>query len=385
MARMFQEKKEEKTVQFKINTAEFQEMVAKATKGASADNNFFISQLMSITLKDNVLTLTTTDTTNYLYIRKEKVAGDDFSVVVPVEKFSKLISKLTCENVTLEVVDSKDELAKLVVKGNGNYSIELPYDEEGDLVEFPDPIANTEDDTEFNEVTWKLSTVRLILTTAKAALMTGTEAPQYTGYYCGDRVVATDTYKICGIDIPMFDEAKLIPSELMNLLELMTSEDINVQYNDDTFIFSSNGVDVYGHTLDGIDDFQFEAISSLLDEQFESSCKVEKSALLQMLGRISLFVDVFDKNSVYLTFTKDGLAVSSKQDSGEELIPYKESQNFKPFTCCLDIELFKTQVKASPSDVIEMLYGKDTSLKFVDGTVKQILALADDDRDNSEE
>lgn len=371
-------------MQLKIKTAEFKEMVAKATKGASVDNNFYISQLMSISLQDNVLTLITTDTTNYLYITKDKVAGDDFSVVVPVDKFSKLISKLTCEDVVLEVTEKDGELAKLIVKGNGKYEIELPYDEEGELVEFPDPVDGC-DVSDWNESEINLSTVHLILSTAKAALMTGTEAPCYTGYYCGDRIVATDTYKICGIDINMFDEPKLIPVELMDLLELMTEEKISVKYNDDTFIFSTKGATVYGHVLEGIEEFQIEPISALLDEKFGSSCKVEKSTLLQMIDRISLFVDVFDKNSVYLTFTKDGLEVSSKQDSGAEIIPYKESTKFKPYTCCLDIELFKTQVKASPSDVVEILYGKESSIKFVNGNTKQILALADDDREESED
>ena len=371
-------------MKLKIKTAEFQEMVAKATKGASVNSSLYMTQLMSISLKDNELTLITTDSTNYLYVKKQKVAGDDFSVVVPVDKFSKLISKLTCEEVTLEVKESKGELDKLVVKGNGNYVIELPYDEEGDLVDFPNPMS--EDDGEmWNKTEVNLSTIRLLLTTAKAALMTGTEAPCYTGYYCGDRVVTTDTYKICGVDIKMFDEPKLIPTELMDLLELMSVEKIEVRYTDDTFIFTTDNVDVYGHTLEGIEDYQIDAIGSLLDEKFSSSCKVEKAELLRMLDRISLFVDIFDKNSVYLTFTKDGLEVSSKQDSGAEIIPYKESTKFKAFTCCLDIELFKTQVKASPSDVIEILYGKENSIKFVNGSTKQILALADDDREESED
>ena len=368
-------------MKLKINTQEFQNMVAKATKGASV-GNISLTQLMSISLKENTLTLITTDGPNFLYVTKDKVAGDDFSVVVPVEKFSKLISKLTCEDVTLEVVEKDGELAKLVVRGNGKYEIELPYDEEGDLVEFPDPIAEIVDgdDEGWDNTEVNLSTIRLVLSTAKAALMTGSEALCYTGYYCGDRIVTTDTYKICGIDVNMFDEPKLIPVELMDLLDLMTEEKVTVTYKDDTFIFETKNISVLGHTLEGIEDYQIEAISSLLDEKFSSSCKVEKSELLRMLDRISLFVDVFDKNSVYLTFTKEGLEVSSKKDSGAEVIPYKESTKFKPYTCCLDIELFKTQVKASPADIVEILYGKDNSIKFVNGNVKQVLALADDDR-----
>lgn len=371
-------------MQFKINTQEFQDMVAKATKGASVNTNLYITQLMSISLRDNELTLITTDSSNYLYVKKDKVAGDDFEVVVPVDKFSKLISKLTCEDVTLEVKESKGELDKLVIKGNGTYVIELPYDEDGELVEFPDPV-DEDDGAHWLKTEINLSTIHLLLSTAKAALMVGTAAPCYTGYYCGERVVTTDTYKICGIDIKMFDEPKLISTELMDLLELMGEEKIEVRYNEDTFIFRTTTAQVYGHILEGIEDYQIEPISNLLDEKFSSSCKVEKAELLRMLDRISLFVDVFDKNSVYLTFTKDGLEVSSKQDSGAELIPYKESAKFKAFTCCLDIELFKTQVKAYPLDVIEILYGKQNSLKFVTKNIKQILALADDDREENEE
>ena len=366
-------------MKLQINTATFQDMVAKAVKGAGMNSDLFITQLMSIALKDNVLTLTTTDSSNYLYVKHNKVSGEDFSVVVAVDKFSKLISKLTCENVTLEIESKDGELDKLIVRGNGKYVLELPYDEEGELIDYPDPLS---EGTEFmNSAEVKLSTVRHILATAKAALLVGKEDMCYSDYYVGDRVVATDTFKICGIDIKIFDEPKLISPQLMDLLDVMSSETIDVMYNDDTVIFETDGVTVYGKTDEGVEDYQIEAISNLLDEQFPSSCKIEKAPLMQMLDRLSLFVDVFDKNSVYLTFTKDGLMVSSKQDKGSEIIPYKESQNFSDYTCCLDIDLFKTQVKAYQADVIELLYGKENSIKLVTSEVtKQVIALADDDR-----
>jgi len=371
-------------MKLQIKTATFQNMVAKAVKGAGMNNDLFITQLMSISLKDNELTLTTTDASNYLYVVEHKVAGEDFSVVVGVDKFAKLISKLTCEDVTLEVTEGKDgALDKLTIKGNGKYVIELPYDEEGELIEFPNPLESTTEDF-WSSTTVNLSTVRHILSTAKAALLTNNNELCYSKYYVGERVVATDTYKICGIDIKIFDEPKLISPQLMDLLDVMTSENIDVRYKDDVVIFETDTVKVYGKTDEGIDQYQIDAISSLLDEQFPSSCKIEKAPLVQMLDRLSLFVDVFDKNSVYLTFTKDGLLVSSKQDSGSEVIPYKSSENFTDYTCCLDIDLFKTQVKAYQSDVIELLYGKENSVKFVLGNTKQVIALADDDRATEE-
>lgn len=363
-----------------INTAQFQNMVAKAVKGAGMNNDLFITQLMSISLKDNRLILETTDNNNYLYVRQDKVAGDDFNVVVGVDKFSKLISKLTCQEVTLEIADGKDgELDKLIIKGNGKYVIELPYDENGELIDFPDPLSET--DGEFwNSAELQLSTVRHILNTAKAALLVGKDDMCYSDYYVGDRVVATDTYKICGIDVKIFDEPKLISPQLMDLLDVMSSENIDVRYKDNVVIFETGEVIVYGAVDEGIDDYKIDAISGLIDEQFPSACKIEKQPLMQMLDRLSLFVDVFDKNSVYLTFTKEGLMVSSKQDRGSEIIPYKESEDFRDYTCCLDIDLFKTQVKAYQDDVIELLYGKENSIKLVSGNTKQVIALADDDR-----
>ena len=277
-------------------------------------------------------------------------------------------------------MSDKGELDKLEIKGNGKYVLELPYDVDGELVEFPDPIA--EDDSEaWNTTTLKLSTAQLILTTAKASLLNSNDLSiPYTGYYLSDKIVTTDSYKICGINIPVFDEPKLLSADTMALLDVFTNEDIEVKYNEDTVIFSTPNVAVYGKFMDSIDEFQIEPVSALLDEPFASSCKIDKSKLLQMLDRLSLFVNVDDKNGVYLTFTKDGLSVSNKHDNGSELIPYIESKEFTDYTCCVDISMLTSQVKANKAAAIEIFYGKDNTIKLVDGNVKQVIALSDDDR-----
>ena len=368
-------------MKFKINTATLQEMVAKAVKGASSNTSLLITQLMAIQLKDNELTLITTDNNNYLYVSQDKIVGEDFYVVVPVDKFSKLISKLTCEDVTLEMSEAKEgELDKLVIHGNGKYTIELPYDEEGELIQFPDPVEAIDSLSDWDAIDVKLSTIRKILATAKASLYVGKDTICYSNYYVGNRVVATDTFKICGIDIEVFDTPKLISPELMDLLDLLSAEDIKVYTRGEELIFVTDRVTVYGKEEENIEEFKIDAISALLDEQFASSCKVEKSAMLQMLDRLSLFVDVMDKNSVYLTFTKDGLEVSSKQDKGSELLPYKESTEFTAYTCAVDIDLFKSQVRAYQGDILEIMYGKENTIKLVNNNVRQVIALADDDR-----
>lgn len=358
-----------------MNTVKLQDMVSRAVKGASNNKLIPITSLMAIELKaDHVLTLTTTDATNYLYIDEHKVDGDEFYAVVPVDVFSKLIARMTCENVTLTV---HPEIKILEVKGNGNYKIELPLDENGQLIKYPDPYtkdANT-------DIKLNLSTVKVILDTLKSALATTLESPCYTGYYVGDSVIATDTYKIANMDIKLFDRPVLISAELMNLLSVMTEENIYVSINADVLQFSTDTCRIYGRAMEGIEDFAVEPIMSLVDTDMDSSCSLNKTQLLQVLDRLSLFVGPYDKNAVRFTFTRDGLEISSKASSSVEVIPYSGSKAFRDFTCMIDVQMITQEVKAIQTDVIEMYYGEDNAVIMKDGNITIVVALLEDEEE----
>ena len=120
-----------------IGTTKLQDMVARASKGVGNNKLIPITGLICIEVKDNKLTLITTDATNYLYIMDDKFVNDDFYAVVDANMFAKLISKMTCENIVLTVSDGV-----VAVKGNGNYKIELPLDENGQPIKYPDPFNN---------------------------------------------------------------------------------------------------------------------------------------------------------------------------------------------------------------------------------------------------
>ena len=304
-----------------ITASTLQNLVARSMKGASNNKMIPLTGLMAIQLKDHKLTLITTDATNYLYVSEDKVEGDDFYVVIQAEMFSKLIARLTCEKVSLELKDNV-----LLVSGNGKYSIELPLDEEGELIKYPDPLANFSAIDAAEEI--NLSTVKLILNTAKAALADTLEVPCYTGYYTGNNIVATDTYKICGINIKLWDNPALISPEMMSLLDIFTDEKIAVTRKNNVMVFNSQNCTLYGTVMDSIDDYQIEAINGLLEQDFESSCKLAKAQLLQLLDRLSLFVSPYDKNGIYLTFTRDGLQIESKQANSTETIPYAEGSRY---------------------------------------------------------
>ena len=309
-----------------------------------------------------------------MYIDEHKVDGDVFYAVVPVDVFSKLIARMTCENVTLTV---HPEIKILEVKGNGNYKIELPLDENGQLIKYPNPYKEGEN----SDIKLNLSTVKVILDTLKSALATTLENPCYTGYYAGDSVIATDTFKIANMDISLFDTPVLVSAELMNLLSVITDENIYVSIDGDVLQFSTSNCRIYGRAMEGIEDFAVEPITALVDTEMDSVCSLNKVQLLQVLDRLSLFVGPYDKNAVRFTFTREGLEVSSKASSSVEMIPYISSKDFREFTCMIDVQMITQEVKAIQADVIEMYYGEDNAVIMKDGNITIVVALLEDEEE----
>lgn len=356
-----------------VKTDLLKDMVTRAVKGASCNKLVPLTSMMAIQLANNKLTLHTTDMTNHLYVMQDKMLGDDFYVTVQVEQFSKLIGRLTCENVTLELKENS-----LEVIGNGTYNLELPLDENGALVKFPDPFNSSNMPYPVTKQI-ELSTIQAILNTAKASLATTMEIPCYTGYYIGDKIVTTDTYKICGINIQMFDEPVLISPEMMNLLDVMSDEKIDVTIDGNVIMFVTPDCVVYGYLMDSIGDFSIDAISGLLETEFDSVCKVSKTELLATLDRIALFVGTYDNKAIRLNFTPQGIDISSKQTNGIETVGYTESSNFKAFTGFIDIDMLTVQLKAYTGDIVELHYGNDLFISLVNGNTTQVIALLEDD------
>lgn len=355
--------------QMTIGTEKFKDMVSRASKGASENKLIAITSMICIELKDNVLTLTTTDTANYLKVIADKIEGDDIYAVVNVDLFSKLIAKITSANITLKLTDSSVE-----VKGDGTYSIPLEMDEDGP-VKFPEYNFQKVGEPEVIHLT----SIKNILGINKAAVAKSFETPCLCGYYMGDRIVTTDGDVICFNDTKVFKAPALVSPEMMNLLSLNTEEKINCYRANDSFLFETPNVIVYGVSHEGLEQFPINEIEGYLEEDFGSMCVVSKSLLQNVVDRLSLFIDPYDNNGAYFTFTKDGMKVQSKKSSSVELVAYQESKDFSPFVCCVDIPMLREQIDATPGETVSLWYGHEAAIKMTSGKVTQVLSLLDDE------
>lgn len=356
----------------KVKTKVLQEMTQKAMKGASNNKILPLTSMLAIELQDNILSLTTTDFSNYLEILHDKVEGENFYVVVQADVFSKLIGKLTTEEVTL-TLDSN----VLTVKANGTYKLELPVDETGELVVFPQYRKSLG----VLPTSIKLATLKSILNTNRASVAQDLTTPALTGYYVDDNgVLTSDSFVACHNKVVGFKEPFMFPFQVVELFNVLSAEDVTVAVDDTDVTVVTNDVVIYGKLLKETDNFPVDAINNYLETSFTSSCKLPKDALLSIVDRLSLFVGTYDKNEVYLTFTTDGIMVESKQGTGKELIKYQESKDFKSFTCCIDIEILKSQIQAQQTEVLELFYGDDSAIKLTSGAIVQIVSLSEDDR-----
>jgi DNA polymerase III sliding clamp (beta) subunit (PCNA family) len=355
-----------------LNTAELQEMVRKAITCVSNNKLIPLTSLMNLKVSGNVFTITTTDATNYFYVSKlDKVDCENFELSVIASLFSRLIQKTTSETVTLTLNENV-----LNIKGNGNYKMELPMDENGSIIKFPKKVP----DKLQEKGTIQLSTVKTILTANKASLATNMEVPSLTNYYCGNKVVTSDRYKICSTNISVFEDARLITPTLMEILGVFSKEEISVWGTDDCVVFETDLERVYAPITDGINDYPIAAITTLVEQEFTSSCTLNKDAVEAVLERLSLFVTPYDKKAIYLTLTKDGALFSSKKSSGSELVPFISSTNFSDYTCCIDIEMLKSQIATQEGDELNLYYGSPIAVKLVNKNITQIVALCEDDR-----
>lgn len=365
----------------KITTTDLQGMVSKAIECVSNNKLIPMTSLISIWCSSGVLTLITTDYTNYFYTKSaNKVDCEDFEVSVLADTFVKLVQKTTSETITLSVEDNV-----LTVKGNGTYKLELPLDENGRPIKFPKKVLEDYSDDDLVG-TVKISDIKSILAVNKNALATDMQQPVLTSYYCGDKVVTSNKKIICWNPLKLFNEPLLISGKVMELLGILTGTSISVYRVDDSYVFKTDVDSLYAPVVDDVNGFPINSMQSLVESQFDFSVKLSRKPILDVLDRLTLFVGAYDKKSITMTFTQEGMLLSSKKSSGSELIQgtYDFVKGNQSFSCSINIEFFQTQLNSIDSEFIDLQYGSPLAIKIVSGDIIKVVALMNEENSNGE-
>ena len=354
-------------------TVILKDLINKAIKASTNNKMIPLTSFLSIELSAGRLSVTSSDAVNFFTVFTDDVSGEDFNVVVKGDLFSKIVSKTSSDTITLDL-DTNTKL--LSFKGNGNYKIDLPLDEEGELIKFPK--VNLDTDAKYNG-TIKLSTIKSAILANKPSLAITAEAPYLMNYLCTpDSIISADSYNICINSVKTFDHNVLLTPMVFDLLSMFNSDDIEYSATDRVVIFTSPNMRLYAKFAPEMDKYPADKIGAFGETAFPSKCTVSKNALVNIVDRLSLFIKDYDVNGVRLTFTNEGIQITSTNDSATELLPYLESENFENYTCLVGVDTIRKQVQARTGDVVKMEYGIENAIKLVDNDIIQIVALLED-------
>lgn len=363
-----------------LSTEVFKTLVSKAYKGVGNNKLLPLTQLMCIQVKDNKLTLIVSDasSTNYLYVTHEGVDGDFYATVM-ADQFAKLIEKLTCDTVTITV-----EADKLIITGNGKYTIALQYDEMGNSIQYPDPLSELNNQNSGTD-NIDMSTASKIVNSLKSSLSNTMDAPYLTGYYLGDITAASNEDEMSIYNNNLTDAAMIVYPIVFDLLLLSADAKFDIErYDDKIIVFRTSDIVIYSHEVEGIENYPVEALKSFYDANMPSTCKISKTALLQALDRIALFVGAYDDNAIKLNFTGKSLDIQSLASTGVEDVVYLSGDK-KQFECMLDLQSFIKHIKTQSTDTVEIQFGDDSAIKIIDGDIMQIMSLFEDATVEAEE
>ena len=293
-------------MKFEISTTKFQELLNKASKCTAHDSmarDRRITTHVGVELKDGVLSLTTTDGTNCLFVSEPNVVGEDFYFMTEIDRFLKLVSKITSDTVVVELSDKY-----AIIRGNGTYKLEVTV-EGGEIAKYPvssDPLSGL---NKIGEVS--LADIKTILAGVKPSLEVKDDSiPFYKHYYVGDIVIGTDMVKASTYKKKLLDDTpRLVNVNMMNLLGMMTEETIEAYADATSLGFKGDNCMIYGVMPSGLGDFNVAGVESLLSQEYPIGCKLNRSELVGALDRIKLFVNPFDDGVITLHFTDKELTI----------------------------------------------------------------------------
>ena len=362
---------------FTIKTATLQTMVNKVIRGASNSQFSAITSLINVVLENNVLSMTTTDSDNYLTISEQVTSAETLNFTVGVDMFSKLVTKTSTENITIKITDDM-----ISFTGNGTYKIPIQLDVDGSPIKYPTHEINNPEETG----TIKTSVIKNIILHNKPSLALTLEAPYLVGYLCNvDNVISADTFNICVNKVKTFNKCVLVRPIVFELLSMSSEEDISYKMYQNTVLFETPTMKLFAVLMDGVDDYPVDAIMSYCETEYPSSCVLPKTAILNVIDRLSLFIRDDEQNGLYMTFTDKGVKLEAMNTSAVESVSYQGSTNFKDYSCCIGVESFKKQLSARVGESVNVYYGDDSTVTIKEDTVTQIISLLDDPRVASEE
>lgn len=354
-----------------VPTVVLRDLVARAVKGSTNVDLLPLSSLMQVQVVDGKMYVTTTDNVNYLTAYADVVA-ENFEMMVQSKIFSQAVSKLTSETTTFII-----EGNKVTVEANGKYNLSIVTDADGSAVKFTQkPVVEAIGNTYH----LKPEEVRSILTLSKSCKAEKNEVPAVIGNYYmdSDKVLTTNYYKACSNPVKLTDSPILLSSAVIDLVNTVVDESgVDVYQNDEYIVFESTKGRLIGSKILDISEYPATDLSNLISNDLASAVTMNRTLFIQAVDRMCLFVDTYEQNRLYLTFTADGLNLYSSKTDSSEVVNYISviTPITTPVKFSIDGFFLKDELTACDKEDITVRFSDEVGLQIKCGDTNLMLGL----------
>lgn len=345
---------------FKVKTKNLQEMVGKLSK-CGGNKLLEITRYYNLEVGENGLVLTATDGSNFITVTDLTVKAEPFTAIVKADQFSKLVQRTSVDEMKFTLKENY-----LDVVGNGKYKVEIV---EGEV--YP-----TYDFTGIeNPMEVQTSVLKYVAGTNKYSVSTTIADGVLTGYLFSDgKCITADGIKVCITPATITEGDCLLTQETITLIGALTDEKTKISVQDGKVLFETSNTTIFSTEMEGIE--EYPDIAPLSEIEFPSMCSLSKLAILNILDRLTLFIDPFEKNEIKLHFTDKGLEISTNSGS-YELIAYSTSKDFQEFICSVNGLFFKELVSAVNTENFTIQYGEEALIRIESDNLVQLLATGE--------
>ena len=367
---------------FIIRSEDLKEVCSKILTAVDSTEVSLVTETLELKATDDILTVGVTNREYFAEVKFQLEDTQMFHATVNAMLFLKLVSQITTDTITLDVVDNS-----LVVTGNGTYKLPLIFYGE-ELLNLPRiEIENVT--AEFNI---SADILNSILQYNSKELTKGTISKAIQKLYYMDELGAiTFTSGACVNSFSLAQPVKvLFNNRLVKLFKLFKEGDVKFTLGYDalsdeiiqTKVRFDNG-DVTITAILSCDNsllnqVPVQGIRARANSEYPYSINIDKAGLIQAINRLTLFNNIdgaMAKPYGTFEFSADEVVIyDAKHENCESLYYTNDTSNIDDtYTAILNIADLKTTLETCVEPYLTMSFGNSTAMVISRGTVKNVI------------
>lgn len=350
-----------------VNTTELKGTLARFKKIAMGQALRILSRYVNISYEKGELKVKVSDceTTMSEILTDVRVSEnieekEKINLTVDFNTLYSLINRTTV-GYTSFIIEEKDNKQFLTMQGNGEYKLELAYDERGVKIEFPNEEVEEDKYFEFN-----LNELIEGMKKVSSSIGTTNDRPFLKNYFVNNNIVLTsDGYRLSMTEIDNKNYDKTgdisISSQLGDLLMTLHFTEpkiyVTTELEEKVIYIKDKFIKIKAIINKEIEKFPFEKFlkigNDVKNNTLSAGIVVNRTNLLEALGRIKFLTTRFEKNKIKMEIKEDLLVITDVENKGKEAVKIQNNTDFTG-DFLINLEFIVKALKVMTSSFINM-------------------------------